>query len=61
MEPDAYDICADLYGDCRCKAAGRDPCDAMMDMADNGETADDERKRMDSERDDAKEWGHSPC
>ena len=58
MDNDAYDICADLYGECRCEAARREPCDAMAEMVDNGETADDERIRMESERDDAKERAH---
>lgn len=50
MEPSAYDLCADLYGECRCNAADRSPCDAMVAMADDGEDADDERARMEAER-----------
>lgn len=48
---DPYNICADLYGECRCAAAGRPACDEMVRMADDGENADDERERMKTERD----------
>ena len=47
---DAYQICADLYGECRCAAAERPACDEMVRMADDGEDADDERDRMEAER-----------
>lgn len=47
---EAYQLCADLYGECRCAAAKRPACDAMVAMADDGEDADDERDRMEAER-----------
>lgn len=47
---DPYQLCADLYGECRCAAAERPACDEMVRMADDGEDADDERARMEAER-----------
>ena len=42
----AYDICINLYGECTCLLNNRQPCDAMVSLVDNDETAEDERKRM---------------
>ena len=44
------EICIDIYGECRCVVAGRQPCDAMVALAENGETARDELLRMEQER-----------
>lgn len=52
MQPE-FLMCIDLYGKCRCAIADRPPCDAMIDMVENGQSADDERERMDCERSDA--------
>ena len=53
MEPSAYDLCIELYGNCSCADRGRAPCDAMADMAEDGLSAQDERERMEEERDTA--------
>jgi len=53
MDGDAYRLCADLYGGCRCEVAARPPCDAMLALVADGEGPDDERNRMETARDDA--------
>lgn len=50
MNPSAYDLCIEIYGTCSCADAGRAPCDAMVDMAEDGLSSQDERERMEQER-----------
>lgn len=47
---EAYRLCADLYGECHCAQNDRPACEAMVAMADDGQDADDERERMEAER-----------
>jgi hypothetical protein len=42
----ARDICINLYGECTCLLNGRAPCEAMLSLVSNDETAEDERVRM---------------
>lgn len=53
MEPTAYDLCVELYGTCSCADKGRSPCATMASMVDEGLSAQDERDRMEDERDGA--------
>lgn len=43
-------ICLKLYRLCACLSSGRAACDAMQELADNGMSAEDERDRMEFER-----------
>jgi hypothetical protein len=49
----AFEICVYLYGHCRCADAGWPGCAEMIRMEEDGENADDERTRMEQEREDA--------
>lgn len=52
LDPDqrAFGLCADLHGECSCRANRKPACLAILDILDNGGTADDERQRIEGER-----------
>jgi hypothetical protein len=45
-----YTLCTEINGECKCQQVGARPCQAIVDMHEEGVTADDERERMESER-----------
>lgn len=53
MSEEAFAICVELYGECRCVLAGREPCEAMLALVDEGSSAGDEMNRIAQECDDA--------
>lgn len=43
---DPVEICIDIYGSCSCLLAGREPCEKMLELAEEGVSANDERERI---------------
>lgn len=54
---EAYALCARLKfkGGCSCRDAGRAPCSVIVEMVEEGTTADDELQRIADEREAAAE------
>lgn len=52
----AYDLCEAIGMRCSCKAERRDPCDAILDMLEAGDTAADESRRIARECGRLDEW-----
>jgi hypothetical protein len=50
MDSEAYELCKALNGSCSCFNAPRPPCEAIVDLVENGWTEGDERNRMADER-----------
>lgn len=50
---EAYDICIGIYGECKCAIEFRSPCDAIISLLDNGESASSELERIEDNRIDA--------
>lgn len=42
----AYDLCAGIYGECDCVTHNRAPCPSIMELSENGVTAEQERERI---------------
>lgn len=49
----AYSLCEALFKKCSCRDWALRPCDAAMEMVENGITATDEMERIEQERKDA--------
>lgn len=52
-DDEAFSLCVEINGGCRCLLAVRPPCDAILEMLESGVTAADEKKRIEEERSDA--------